>query len=166
MSHIRLHGLILTLALVLLGCSGASPNVAVLGVARPAAPVAAKKRLVVYVEVHNSLGRHLEFSRLEYRLSAQPWFATDGNVEIKRAIGAGSSAVVEIEVPVEIDGDTAAADVAYTLDGRLYAQEDRIERSWKVRVHGLLQGGSSPDSADGASAEARTVRAVQVATAD
>ncbi|HLU68409.1 MAG TPA: hypothetical protein VKZ63_19125, partial [Kofleriaceae bacterium] len=65
------------------------------------------------------------------------WFESEGAVSLSRQVGAGSSAVVEIPVPVThpADGDGT---IPYTLEGKLFAREDRMERSWDVAVRGAL----------------------------
>lgn len=134
------------LGLALSACAGQAPSVAVLGVSPPrVAPQGSGDRvLFVFVEVHNPTSRDLELSRLEYRLRAQAWFEAAGNVPLHRDIAAGSSAVVEIPVPVK-DGDAVEDGVPYTLEGRIFALENEIERSWHVEVEGAfvrdLEGG-------------------------
>jgi hypothetical protein len=68
---------------------------------------------------------------------AESWFESAGQVQVARDIGAGQSAVVEIPVPVR-HVSTDRGSIPYSLDGRLFALEDQIERSWRVRVRGAL----------------------------
>ena len=129
----------LAAGLLVTGCiSGASPRVKVLGVEK-AAERTTHQSLTVFVEVVNPTHRALELSRLEYRVSARSWFQSTGKVRLSRQIGAGESAVVEINVPVDrADGGHDGGEVPYTLEGRLFAIEDKLERSWKVAVHGEI----------------------------
>jgi hypothetical protein len=125
-------------ALALPACTSASPRVTVLGVeqARPAAT--SRHDLLVFVEVVNPTGRDLHLSRLEYRVRAASWFESAGQVQLARDVGAGESAVVEIPVPVRHASTTHDGSIPYTLEGKLFALEDHIERSWKVAVRGAL----------------------------
>jgi hypothetical protein len=124
------------------GCAGSrSPRINVLGVEQ--APQA-QRSLLVFVEVVNPTGRDLTLSRLEYRVRAERWFESQGQVRLARQIGAQSSAVVEIAVPVERPA-SADATIPYTLEGKLFALEDRIERSWNVAVRGALGAASVGD---------------------
>lgn len=124
-------------ALGLSACSAASPRVTVLGVEQAPAAATARRSLLVLVEVVNPTQRGLHLSRLEYRVRATSWFESAGQVQLSREIGAGESAIVEIPVPV---GHTAAHEhaIPYTLDGRLFALENHIERSWRVAVRGAI----------------------------
>lgn len=94
----------------------------------------------VYVEVHNPTSRTLRISRLKYRLVAESWFDSIGQVKVDRLVAAGGSAIVEIEVSVKEEGATrdAMQGVNYTLEGRLFAVADQVERSWKLSSTGAL----------------------------
>ncbi len=95
--------------------------------------------VLVFMEVVNPTGRDLELSRLEYRLSADTWFESNGSVGLARNVAARSSTVVEISVPAyELQG-RGTAGVPYRLQGRLFAHADRVERSWKVDAAGRLE---------------------------
>lgn len=100
----------------------------------------------VFVEVHNPTKGNLNLSRLQYRLTAQEWFDSEGIVTVRRTVTAGASAVVEILVPVsEIPNASQMRGVSYTLEARLFATADKTERSWKLSAEGALaatQGGS------------------------
>lgn len=140
-SHLRLHGRLLrAVALagfVLAGCGAStSPRVNVLGVQQTNR--APRQTLTVFVEVVNPTGQSLTLSRLEYRVRAGSWFETQGEVRVTREIGAESSAVVEIPVPVKSASVADDGNIPYTLVGRLFAREDHGERSWKVAVKGAL----------------------------
>lgn len=137
--HARLSSLLgaaaLAVFLVATGCTSSAPRIKVLGVEQTQR--APRQSLVVFVEVVNPTGRNLTLSRLEYRVRAQSWFETKGEVRLTRQIGAESSAVVEIPVPVE---RAAASEekIPFTLEGTLFARENQIERSWDVEVKGAL----------------------------
>src|SRR5262245_55420144 len=117
-------------AILLVGCAGGRPQVKALGVSQSRRAVDAKT-LIVFVEVVNPSQSPLRLSRLEYQLEASSWFHSRGKVALQRSVGAGSSAVVEI--PVEASNDVPSG-AAYALSGKLFARENRVERSWKVRV--------------------------------
>ncbi|HYU15948.1 MAG TPA: hypothetical protein VEL05_07755 [Candidatus Acidoferrum sp.] len=111
----------------------------VLGVEQARATQAAPRRsLVVFVEVVNPTQRDLRLSRLEYRVHADSWFETQGQVRLAREIGAGQSAVVEIPVPVQHASSAHDGAIPYSLEGKLFALEDNIERSWRVAVRGAI----------------------------
>jgi hypothetical protein len=131
--------LVLAGTLLVAACAGPSPQVKVLGaeqgrVHRPGARV-----LTVFVEVVNPTGRDLALSRLEYDFQAKDVFAERGHVDLDRRIGAGSTAVVEIPVPVDARALARMGGVPYRLVGRLYAQADPGERFWSVSVKGELE---------------------------
>ena len=109
---------------------------------------APRNALLVFVEVVNPTQSALTLSRLEYRVRATSWFESSGEVRITRQIGAESSAVVEISVPVEraVSGDDGS--IPYVLEGKLFAREDLRERSWDVAVRGAL--GNAQATGDGA----------------
>jgi hypothetical protein len=139
-------------------CGSARPQVKVLG-ATPAATRPATQSppgtgtVVVFVEVVNSTSRELKLSGLEYRLAADTWFESRGRVRLSRAITPGGSAVVEIPVTVSADAHVARAGgdgdggVSYRLEGRLFAVDDRVERSWPVSVQGAFPGPGQGDRA-------------------
>jgi hypothetical protein len=141
-SAASLRGAVVCLALgaLLSACAGPSPQIKVLGAEQARARETTGKMLVVFVE---------------YRLRADALFDSKGEIALARAVGAGSSTVVEIPVPLR--QASAAAQVPYTLEGRLFAREDRIERFWRVAVKGAL---------DGRAAQAAPTLHVTVAHAD
>jgi hypothetical protein len=114
-----------------------------LGVKAPQIQAYEGSSMKLFVEVHNPTGQNLNLQRLQYRLVAETWFDSKGEVLVERMIAAGASAVVEILVPVT---DKAKTDnlrgVPYVLDARLFATSDKTERSWKLRAEGALA--SSP----------------------
>lgn len=125
------------LAVLAAGCGAAGkPRVNVLGVQETRS--APRSALLVFVEVVNPTSRALTVSRLEYRVRAASWFESEGEVRITREIGADSSAVVEIPVPVERAASSEDGTIPYVLEGKLFAREDRAERSWDVAVRGAL----------------------------
>lgn len=134
--HVSLLGSVLSILLA--GCAASSPRVTVLGVEQ--AQTAPRRSLLVFVEVVNPTGRDLRLSRLEYKVRADSWFETSGQVRVERDVGAGSSAVVEIPVPVQQAGAHEGT-IPYTLEGKLFALEDKIERSWNVAVRGAIGRG-------------------------
>jgi LEA14-like dessication related protein len=137
LAYLNPHRLTLLLGAGILaaGCATASPEVKVLGVSQPRAQQA-EQVVVVFLEIVNPTGRSLELSRLDYRLSAPDWLDTEGRVGLSRAVSAGSSTIVEIAVPVRRPDVPVA--MAYSLEGTLFARENRIERSWSVAVTGAL----------------------------
>lgn len=149
--HIGLHGRLVRgafavacLAALAAGCnSGTRPRVNVLGVQETRA--APRSALLVFVEVVNPTSRSLTLSRLEYKVRATSWFESAGQVRITREIGAESSAVVEIPVPVERSTTADDGTIPYVLEGKLFAVEDRAERSWDVAVKGALGSARSGD---------------------
>lgn len=116
--------------------SGARPRVNVLGVQETRS--APKAGLLVFVEVVNPTSRSLTLSRLEYRVRAASWFESKGKVALHREVGADSSTIVEIPVPVRHAAGAEDATIPYVLEGKLFAREDRAERSWDVAVKGAL----------------------------
>ena len=124
------------------GCAtGARPRVNVLGVQETRA--APKSGLLVFVEVVNPTSRSLTLSRLEYRVRAASWFESKGQVQLTREVGAESSTIVEIPVPVQQSVSAEDGTIPYVLEGKLFAREDRAERSWDVAVKGALGSAQS-----------------------
>jgi hypothetical protein len=150
-NHTRLHGRLLRgaflavcLAVLATGCNSATrPRVNVLGVQETRS--APRSALLVFVEVVNPTSRPLTLSRLQYRVSATSWFESAGQVRLTREVDAESSAVVEIPVPVERAASTDDGRIPYVLVGKLYAQEDGMERSWDVAVKGALGSAQTGD---------------------
>lgn len=157
---------LLTLLLFLLipmGCASTSPNLKVLGVADGSPSVLRQENLVVFVEIVNPTARELTVSRLEYRFDADSWFQADGELALARHIGPQSSAIVEVPVRLQRlvnpgSRDVADAPVTYSLEGRLFALTERVQRSWPIAVEGVL----SPEAV----AHARQVRPIQVRIAE
>lgn len=106
---------------------------------------APQSALLVFVEVVNPTSRALTLSRLEYRVRASSWFESEGKVTLTRQVGAESSAIVEIPVPVQRAASEEDGRIPYVLEGTLFAQEDRAERSWDVAVKGALGSAQTGD---------------------
>ena len=118
-------------------CGSTRPKVTVLGVSQSQAAATSVR---VFVEVLNPTDRELKLSRLRYQLTAESWFEAKGVVDVERAVGAGSAAVVEIAIPITAPHRGAAkSPVAFQLRGTLYAREHAGTRSWKVDTHGTLK---------------------------
>lgn len=140
--YIRLHALAAGLAAILTACGAHnSPRVNVLGVQESRA--APRASLLVFVEVVNPTSRSLTLSRLEYRVRASSWFESAGKVSLSRQVGAESSTIVEIPVPVAHASKSDDGVIPYVLEGKLFAHEDRLERSWNVAVKGALGAAQS-----------------------
>lgn len=138
--------LVLLVAALASGCANQGPQVKVLGVTQPRQPVA-EQRVVVFVEVVNPGQRELQLSRLEYQFQASKWLSSQGRVALARNIAPGASAIVEIPVPVEKVAEGTGKDgLGFTLQGRLFAQDDQLERSWSVKAKGALRraGNAAP----------------------
>jgi hypothetical protein len=131
--------------LALTACGGAAPHVKVMGAEQGRSDVG-RPVLRVFVEVVNPTGGVVDLARLDYDLSADQLFARRGTVEVDRKVGAGSTAIVEIAVPVDPSAVAKVAGVPYRLAGRLYAHADAVDRYWNVDVRGELQ--ASPRAGD------------------
>lgn len=131
-----------TLGLVAIGCAGASPEVKVIGLSQAGgsdgARTGAGKVLLVFLEVVNPTNQDLRLSRFEYRLEAPEWLDAAGRVDLTRAVSSGSSTVFEVPVPLARARGRMPEGATYTLKGKIFAREDRVERSWKVRASGAL----------------------------
>ncbi len=134
---------------ILAGCSTHRPQVKVIGISQPHRVVANDDQSVIlFLEVVNPTPRDLRLSRIEYQLDAESWFASRGAVKLSRAVGADSVAVVEIPIPVDASAHAERArKVPYRFEGRLYTLEERVERSWRVKVNGTI--GATPLGASG-----------------
>ena len=130
--------------LSLAACGAKNPQVKVLGISEAREHVVAQptqKSLRVFLEVLNPTKRDVRLSRIEYRLAADEWFAATGTVDLSRAVSADSAAVIEILVPIEAARQltsNAKGTVPYRFEGRLFTVEERVERSWPVRVSGTI----------------------------
>jgi hypothetical protein len=136
---LRVLSCVLFLGLFGAGCAPKTPQLKVLGVgqATSAEHRSGQRMLVVYVEVVNRTDRDLELSKLDYKVAAESWFSNEGSVRLSRVVGPNATAVVELPVPFQARGE-APAGVAYSLRGKLFAQDSQLERSWDVRADGRL----------------------------
>jgi len=124
---------LLALALALGACASVSPQISVLGTAEY--PV--EESTVLFVEVTNPTQRDLMLSSLRYQVTSPLWPAITGTALLTRAINAGSSAIIELAVPTPMPA--AAVSSPIRLDGRLFAKDQEIERSWRVSARGSLK---------------------------
>ncbi|HEY5935981.1 MAG TPA: hypothetical protein VIU61_15135 [Kofleriaceae bacterium] len=84
---------------------------------------------VVFVQVTNTAKRPMKLSKLVYTFAAGKATVAEGELELyAREIPAGAMAVVE----VPLEPDAAAATGPITLNGKLTASVDQIERTYKV----------------------------------
>ena len=141
MYYLRLHIVLLVVVGVLAGCARSGPTMTVLGVKAPQA-AQFQPKAKVFVEVYNPSGQTLQLHRLEYRLRADDWLDTNGKIHVERRIGAGTSSVLEIQVPIEGDARQSLQGVPFRLDAKLYARTDKTERSWKLKATGELASGA------------------------
>ncbi len=143
------RSLLIALALVFpavsaAGCAASSPRLKVVGVSQEAPPTYARsaetatRSLLVFVEVLNPTGRPLELSRFRYNVKATRWFDTGGDLRLTRTVRPHARAVLELRVPYSMPSITEPGGVPYTLEGRLYARENRRQRSWSVRTRGRI----------------------------
>ncbi len=140
-SYLRLHVcLVLVTALWASACtSSATPKMSVIGVKAPRIQRFDAPSMKVFVEVHNPTRSDLSLDKLSYRLVAEDWFDTRGEVRLERIITAGASAIVEISVPVqERSQELALHGVPYTLKAQLFVTTDKIKRSWNLKSSGSL----------------------------
>jgi hypothetical protein len=138
----RLHQVVIAVALALgaAACGAAAgPQVKVLGVSEQGAATTAQPHsVVVFLQVRNPSNRPIKLSRLQYTFSADG-ASKVGNLTLSRSL-AGDAAVI-VEVPIELH---APADGEFHLDGKLYAFEDQIVRSWKVNAVGTFAEAEAP----------------------
>lgn len=126
-------------SMMFVGCGGGAPSVKVLGLGETT-QADASNRLAVLVEVMNPSQSEMVLSRLEYELRFASWFDVHGSVPLSRSVQPGSSAIFEIPVQATRRDRKAAAEMSYVLKGRLFAVDQRLERSWKVFASGKLGG--------------------------
>ena len=126
---------------VAVSCASARPHVNVVAMSQSQGrgTTQGQPEVLVYMEVVNPTGRELQLSRLEYQLSADSWFESQGAVELVRRVAAKSATLVEIAVPVaELEGKSSSG-VPYRLRGRLFAKANHVERSWPVDASGEIE---------------------------
>jgi hypothetical protein len=146
MSYTRLHLLaVLALLTSLAACNSASPKMNVLGMRAPRLQSYQRQSMELFVEVHNPGDKALDLRRVEYRLVAKGWIDSEGELEVRRVIRAGSSAIVELRVPVnEIPAQIGDLDnVPYELQARLEAVQNKSKRSFAVSTSGALQSSAA-----------------------
>lgn len=111
------------------GCGASTqPQLKVLSVERSVREPT--RKVVLFVEVVNRADRPMHLQRLEYTFAAAGAQHPGGQVSLTRVVEPGGAVVVE--VPVAIDRDTWAAGEQVTLAGRLFCEEDQLERSFPV----------------------------------
>jgi len=132
----RLHRLLicvylgLALATALGACSAAAaPQLKVVGVeqtrrARPA------RSVVLFVEVANPAARPMRLQKLQYEFGAAGTRESRGEVTLSRTVEAGAAIIVE--VPVLVGAAALAPGEVLTLRGKLYAELDRMVRTFTV----------------------------------
>lgn len=158
-----MHRLALLLALgMLLGaCTASRPAVKVLGVTDAIQTSPERENLIVFVQVVNPTNQGMTLSRLEYRLDAESWFQANGEVALARPVGPQSATVVQVPVRMRRLTDPAAAAndgdeaIAYSLQGRLFAVSERVQRSWDVKVKGTLSPEAVADTRQGPQVQIR-----------
>lgn len=129
----------LAAAIVLSGwlcaCSGGRPSIKMIGVAQ-AEQHRGGDDVAVLVEVMNPSQTELVLSRFDYNLDCDVWAPVEGSVSLSRSVGPGASEVVQIPIrPRAAKTRTSAAGhSACELSGRLYAVDQKLERSWRVRT--------------------------------
>lgn len=124
---------VLFAAVAAIGCGATQkPQLKVLSVEATARPAA---DMVLFVEVTNPAARPLELHRLQYSFAPSTHVAdvepVRGEVSLRRTVDAGAAVVVE--VPLPIDGALPRGE-DLLLAGRLYATQDRLERSFSVHA--------------------------------
>lgn len=152
--------LLVGLMFMSIACSSAVPQVSVLGLSegnqRRVASQAQSVRL--FLEVANPSDSPLRLSRLRYQLRANEWIETADEIALDRTVRAHGVVVVEVPVMLEPTENVAPLLVTddsqafrFSLDGRLFAVSNRMERSFRVRVDGHL----GPDKVVGVSLQPR-----------
>jgi hypothetical protein len=125
----RALGIALAVALAA-GCAAATgPQLKVLSV-EPQNRVQRDRSVVLYVEVVNSAKRPMRLQKLQYSFAKRGAAPAHGEVSLTRTIEAGAAAVVE--VPVSLGKGELAPGETLTLEGKLYAELDRMTRTFPV----------------------------------
>ena len=120
-------------------CTSSSPKMTVIGVKAPRIQTFVSPSVKVFVEVYNPTRTDLSLDHLSYRLVADRWFDSKGEVAVERVIAAGASAVVEILVPVTRNSKKQSrANIPYTLSAQLFATTGQALRSWELSSEGQL----------------------------
>jgi hypothetical protein len=113
----------------LLTACGAStqPQLKVLAFERP---TRASKPAILFVEVVNRDATPMRLQRLEYTFAAAGAHHSAGAIALTRVVEPGGAVVVEVPVPPPEQPWPAGERV--TMDGRLYCEQDDLERSFAV----------------------------------
>jgi hypothetical protein len=128
--HRRLASLLLAAAALLpLAACGVStqPQLKVLAFERPVRP---SRPAILFVEVVNRDATPMRLQRLEYTFAAAGARRPGGEVSLARVVEPGGAVVVEVPVPPGEQPWPAGQRI--TIDGRLYAEQDELERSFPV----------------------------------
>jgi len=129
--------LVVAAALVAAACGAAAgPQLKVLGAEK--ARRHSSPAMVLYVEVVNPVGRPLRLQKLQYTFAAGDENATRGEVRLERTVAADAAVVVE--VPVRLDGIALAPGDTFTLQGKLFADVDSMQRTFSVATTGVAPG--------------------------
>jgi hypothetical protein len=136
-SPLRLHRTILgsllaaVLATSAAGCASTSnPRLKVLAV-EPQRRTEPSRSVMLYVEVSNPASRPMRLQKLQNTFAASgERAASAGEVSLTRTIDPGAAVVVE--VPVTIEGGDLSPGETLTLRGKLYAELDRMVRTFSV----------------------------------
>jgi hypothetical protein len=112
------------------GCATtSSPQFKVLGV-EPQRRIEPDRSVVLFVEVVNRDSRPMRLQKLQYSFAAAGAVPAPGEVPLTRTIDAGAAVVVE--VPVALGSSDLASGETLTLRGKLYAELDRMVRTFPV----------------------------------
>lgn len=106
----------------------------VLSVEKSARSTPGHRRMVAYVEVVNRAQRPMRLQRLQYTFAAAGGPRSQP-VEIelgRRLVEAGSAIILEVPLPESATDADAAAGATLQLDGKLWAEQDAIVRSFVV----------------------------------
>jgi hypothetical protein len=133
--HIRSARPLLALALALglssvAACGAATgPQLKVLGLEQQRR-IEPRPQVVLYVEVVNPASRPMRLQKLQYTFAPTGATPSHGEVPLTRVIDAGAAVVVE--VPVSYDRAEVEPGEPMILRGKLFAELDRIERTYSV----------------------------------
>lgn len=132
----RLASLLLAASLVpVVAACGAStqPQLKVLAVEHP---VRASHPAILFVEVVNRDATPMRLQRLEYTFAAAGARRPGGEVALTRVVEPGGAVVVEVPVPAAASADEPwPAGEPVVMDGRLYTEQDDLERSFPVTAN-------------------------------
>ena len=118
----------LGLAPVLTACGASTqPQLKVLAFERP---TRASRPAILFVEVVNRDATPMRLQRLEYAFAAAGERHGAGAIALARVVEPGGAVVLEVPVPAADKPWPAGERV--TMDGRLYCEQDDLERSFAV----------------------------------